>query len=157
MCMNLQNMNGMFRYENSLQSDPFLVKTFKQNSGAWMHYSVSSIAAYINSHSHLWSTFDLTCTFIKSMVWKVLFPYRVTNYFCSQNSNFGHMPLYITISVKSYNLLTWLFHISSYQNKTITLSRIWHLYLLYTVYHSIFELQSVLWSAMVKLIEWHKI
>ena len=28
MCTNLQNMNGTFRYESSLQSNLFLVKTF---------------------------------------------------------------------------------------------------------------------------------
>jgi hypothetical protein len=84
-----------------LQSDPFLAKPFKQKSGAWMHYSVSSITAYINSHSHSCSTFDLTCTFTKSMVWKVSFLYRVyvTNYFRHQNSIFGHIyaPLYHNI------------------------------------------------------------
>ena len=110
------------------------------------------------------STVTVTCaqplsTFTKSTVWKVSFLYRVdvTNYFCGQDLIFGHMPLYNTISVKSYNLLTQLFYISSYQNKTITSSRIWHLYLLYTVYHSIFELWSVLPSTMVKLFECHKI
>jgi hypothetical protein len=111
------------------------------------------------------STVTVTCaqllsTFTKSMVWKVSFLYivHVTNYFCGQNSIFGHMPLYITISVKSYNLLIWLFHIASYQNKTIISSGIWHLYLSYTVYqwhHSIFELWSVLQSAMAKLFECH--
>jgi hypothetical protein len=126
-----------------------------------MHYSVSSIAANINSHSHSCSTFDLyqlvhlqraRCE--KYCLDSVLYRVCVTNYFHGQNSIFGHMPLYITISVESYNLLTQLFHISSYQNKTITLSGIWHLYLSYTVYqwhHSIFESHSVLRSAMAKL------
>jgi hypothetical protein len=108
---------------------------------------------------YFWSI--LTCTFTKSTVekYRVLYRVHVTNYFHGQNSIFGHMPLYITISVKSYNLLTQLFHISFYQNEIITLSRTWHLYFLYTVYqwhHSIiFELWSVLWSAMVKLFTCH--
>jgi hypothetical protein len=132
-----------------------------------MHYSVSSIAAYMSQSLMLnfWSI--STCTFTKITVWnrgregwldKVLYRVHVTNYFCCQNSIFGHMPLYIAISVKSYNLLIQLFHISSYQNKTIISSRIWHLYLSYTVYqwhHSIFESWSVLRSAMVKLFECH--
>ena len=130
-------------------------------------HSVSSIAAYM-SHSLMLNFWSIsTCTFTNSMVWncgrerwlnRVLYRVRVTNYFPCQNSIFGHMPLYIAISVKSYNLLIQLFHISSYQNKTIISSRIWHLYLSYTVYQwhdSIFESWSVLRSAMVKLFVCH--
>jgi TnpA family transposase len=96
-----------------------------------MHYSVSSIATYIDSHSHSCSTFDLyqlvhlqraRCE--KDRLDRVLYRVHVTNYFHSQHLIFGHMPLYIAISVKSYNLLTRLLHIYSYQNKTITSSRI---------------------------------